>query len=99
MKGDNGQTCDQVCQPLGKVCNSDMQSTLTTDELVDNAFWVAGYHCKGFHKESQAHGAPFSTGWDGNDCAPIIAGITSSCTKNKNETHAPLCYCNAGNGH
>ena len=99
MKGDNGQTCNEVCVAFGKSCNSDKQSTLTTNELVANAFLVAGYNCKSFHSDSSSAGAPYSTGRDNDDCAPITAGTTSICTNNKNETHAPLCYCNAGNGH
>ena len=44
-------------------------------------------------------GAPFSTGRNSEDCAPITSGGTSVCNANRNPGHAALCYCDAGNFH
>ena len=41
-------------------------------------------------------GAPFSTGRNSEDCAPITSGGTSVCNANRNSGHAALCYCDAG---
>ena len=49
VKGANGQTCNEVCQTIGKVCNSGMQSSLNTNDKVKEAFKQAGYTCKSFH--------------------------------------------------
>jgi len=92
VKGGNGQSCDTVCSAIGKYCDAAKQSTLTTNELVRDAFAAAGYTCKGFHGARGYAGSPFSTGRN-EDCAPIIPGKTSSCTDNAASNHAALCYC------
>ena len=74
-----------------------MQSTITTNELVANAFLEAGYTCKGFHGAREYAGAPFSQGETGLDCAPLRSDATSVCTKPKYDHRSPLCYCEAGN--
>ena len=94
VKGSDGSNCDSVCSAVGSTCNSAMQSILTSNELVADAFAQAGYTCLGFHGARDYAGAPFSTGRNPDDCAPITAGGTlSSCASNPNGNHAPLCYC------
>ena len=96
MKGGDGKPCKEVCAALGRTCNSDQQSTLTTNDLVGNAFLKAGYSCRSFHMEANYAGAPFSTGRNNDDCAPITAGSRSSCTGNLYPHHSALCYCDGG---
>ena len=94
--GANGEVCDAVCGALGSTCNSRMQSSLTTNELVRNAFSDAGYVCNGYHRPEDYAGTPFSTG-RGDDCAPMKeGGRRSSCTKNFYRHHKPLCFCGSG---
>ena len=95
MKGGAGQACNEACGALGKVCNSTMQSTITTNELVANAFLEAGYSCKSFHPPRGYAGVPFSQGTS-NDCAPINSGATSVCTTPYFNFLSALCYCDGG---
>ena len=97
MKGGNGQTCKEVCEALGRTCNNDWPSILVTDDLVASAFFAAGYSCKSFHRRTNIAGAPFSTGRDSDDCAPITPDAKSSCSENLYSHHAALCYCDIGN--
>ena len=99
MKGNDGQTCNDVCGAFGQVCNSVRQSALTTNEIVANTFLKAGYTCMSFAEASNHDGAPFSTGNAGADCAHVADGYTSTCTENEYSHHAALCYCEAGNKH
>jgi len=93
VKGANGKNCNEVCSGAGGSCDSAMQSSLTTDDKVKDAFASVGYTCKGFHPAENYDGAPFSTGRE-DDCAPIKAGgRASSCTGNIYGHHAALCYC------
>merc|ERR1711937_977411 len=49
VKGPNGKTCDQVCGGMGKKCDINKQSSLTSNSKVGAAFKEAGYNCKGYH--------------------------------------------------
>ena len=99
MKGGAGQTCNDVCGALAKTCNSEKQSTLTTNELVSNAFLEAGYSCKSFRGHRDYAGTPYSTGRLADDCSPITPGAKSICTGNKYTNHYALCYCEEGKRH
>ena len=92
IKGDKGQSCDQVCQAQGLECDANKQSELTSNAAVSSAFKEAGYDCKGFHGARSYAGTPFSTGRD-DDCAPIKMGATSVCHHNNVRDHSALCYC------
>ena len=95
--GDKGSTCDQTCGKTNSKCDPDMQSSLTTNELVNAAFLKAGYKCKSFHAPRNYPGAPFSCGRSGDDCAPFHAGgAKSSCTATSYSTISPLYYCKGG---
>ena len=91
--GEKKITCDQVCQQEGLVCDASAQSALTSQTALDAAFKQAGYTCKGFHGPRNYAGTPFSTGRDGDDCAPLMSGAQSVCDDNFLARHAPLCYC------
>ena len=94
IKGENGQTCNEVCQAVGKQCNAKAQSSLDTNEKVAAAFLEAGYTCKSFHGQRGYAGTPFSTGRTEEDCAPMTSGGSKSvCDGNSHSNHAPLCYC------
>lgn len=45
--GTPGQTCNEVCYPLGGTCNSAMQSSLTSCALIIEAMTAAGGSCPG----------------------------------------------------
>jgi len=90
--GEKGATCDKTCQSKGMLCDADKQSTITTQSAVKNAFSDAGYECKSFHDSRDYAGAPFRTGKDNDDCAPLIAGSKSVCNGNLHNQY-PLCYC------
>ena len=92
MKGLNGVDCGTTCTRIGLACNSQIQSTLTSNALVARAFLKAGYTCNGFHGSRGYAGSPFSTGRS-DDCAPITSGTQSTCTENPNANHSALCYC------
>merc|ERR1712088_492277 len=96
FKGENGQTCNEVCQAVGKQCNAEMQSSLDTNEKVAAAFLQTGYTCKSFVPNGREYaGTPFSTGRPGDDCCPMISGGKNSvCDGNAYDHHAALCYCN-----
>ena len=93
VKGANGKSCDAVCEASGGACDSDKQSVLTTTAVVKDAFTQAGYTCKGFHGARDYPGAPFSTGKNGSDCAPIKTGAKSSCATNNGGNLSALCFC------
>ena len=93
VKGGGGQTCDQVCHAQNLICDADRQSDLTSNAAVAFAFKEAGYVCKSFHPARSYGGAPFSTGRDADDCAPLIPGTKSVCNQNTNGRSSALCYC------
>lgn len=95
IKGAAGQTCDEVCEESGRMCDSAMQSSLTTNEAVEDAFRLAGYHCKSVGGSNDDGGAPFSTGRSEDDCYAFSSakGRFSACDKNENQLHSPLCFC------
>ena len=95
IKGESGQTCNEVCQAVGKQCNAEAQSSLDTNEKVAAAFLEAGYTCKSFVPNGRDYaGTPFSTGRSRDDCAPMkTSGKKSVCNGNRNRWHAPLCFC------
>ena len=107
IKGAGGQTCNEVCGAVGKICNSQMQSSLTTNEKVRDAFEAAGYTCRSYGPPRSYPGAPFSTGRAGDDCFPFGGGVGYSaghsnheysvCDENPFSNHSPLCYCTEGN--
>ena len=94
FKGDNGATCDQVCNAAaGRICDASKQSTLTSEAAVGAAFKEAGYECKSYHDARDYPGTPFSTGRNKDDCAPVKSGGKSVCNKNQEKPHSALCYC------
>ena len=97
IKGENGQTCNEVCQAVGKQCNAEAQSSLDTNEKVAAAFLEAGYTCKSFVPNGRDYaGTPFSTGRGGDDCCRMRSGGKSVCDGNAVYYHAPLCNCVRG---
>ena len=68
--GKFGETCQQVCNRNGRICNVEKQSSLITNQLVVEKMAEAGYTCKGFHHLIN-FGIPFSSGQDGQDCGPM----------------------------
>jgi len=92
IKGPNGKDCNSVCQSKGRACNSGRMSALQSNAKVGAAFRAAGYTCKGYHGPRSYAGTPFSTA-RGDDCAPVTAGKTVSCTGNAAGHHSALCCC------
>ena len=88
-----GKTCKETCSKSGRVCNSDVQSHLTTNELVREKMALAGHICQGFHDSRDYPGAPFATERDDNDCAPMKSGKRSICYGVQFPNIRPLCYC------
>ena len=66
---------------------------LTTNELVEEKMKEAGHICLGFHPPREYAGAPFSTGRQDENCAPITDGKQSVCDANKDPSHRALCCC------
>jgi hypothetical protein len=99
VKGLYGQVCNDVCASIGKVCSSDEPSSLNTYDQVRDAFASAGYTCRGRGGGRSYAGAPFSTGRDSDDCFWIGSGAVSSCSRDQNPGHAPLCYCKASHSY
>ena len=93
--GEPGETCQQVCNKKGQYCNAEMQSTLTTNELLAEKMAEAGYTCKGFHGARNYAGSPFSTGRN-DDCGPMTSGSKSVCDGQSYSSHRSLCYCEGG---
>merc|ERR1712070_393445 len=94
VKGANGATCDATCKARGKTCDVSELNKLTSNAKVGAAFKQAGYTCKGYHAPRDYAGTPFSTARS-DDCAPVIAGRTVTCSSNTHGHHAALCYCKA----
>ena len=93
VKGANGQDCNTVCGNLGRVCNADKQSALTTDKVLLAAFLDAGYTCQSFGGTRNYAGTPFSTGRAGDDCYGVTAGSHVGCSGNSYGHHSALCRC------
>ena len=70
-----------------------MQSTLFTNELLEEAMAEAGHECGSFHSPDSYAGTPLATGRSDDDCTPINEGVTSSCTENRVARYQALCYC------
>ena len=83
---------------MGRYCNAEKQSALTSNQLVAEKMAEAGYKCKGFVGARGYPGTPFSTGRN-DDCAPLISGSKSVCDGNQNPGHRALCYCDESKIH
>ena len=95
VRGDKGQTCEETCSGLGRTCDSEEQSKLTTNEKVAAAFLKAGYTCKNFYVDGRDYaGTPFSSPTNNDrDCARMKKGSESVCNANNHGHHYPLCFC------
>jgi len=91
-QGNAGGTCDAKCTSVGLKCNAEEQSTLTTCELVTDAFAKAGFECNGCPGSRDYNGSPFLQ--NGKNCYFFTPGDKKSvCNANGANNHAPLCYC------
>eukprot|EP01083_Nonionella_stella_P086905 241613_1 len=93
IKGDNGLTCNQVCEALGASCNIEVQSTIQSCDAVTEAFAETGYTCASCISSRSYAGTPFSTARVGDDCYPLSSGAESVCNGNVYGHHSALCYC------
>lgn len=96
--GNEGETCNDVCSKMGRICNMERQSLLNTNDLVQQKMLEAGHTCKGFREPSNIAGAPFSTNQIANDCTPIEKGTVSQCDTNEYMENRALCYCDIAEG-
>jgi len=91
-EGEMGGTCDAKCTSVGLKCNAEEQSTITSCELMKDAFAKAGFECKSCPSSRDYAGSPFR-GSTQNDCYFLTPGAKSVCDANQIDGHAPLCYC------
>lgn len=92
VKGGKGSVCNDVCGAIGKTCNPDEPSKLTTYALLVSAFKKAGYTCNGEQRGGKDYpSTPFETS-DGF-CYWMLPGGKSVCDKSSFRHYSPLCYC------
>ena len=92
--GENGETCQSVCNKTGRTCNQIEQSKITTSELLKKAMLKAGHICS-FHPAAEHRdypGTPFISSKN-NVCTYLTNGSTSVCDSNSYGHHRALCYC------
>ena len=110
IKGDGGQTCKEVCGAVGKICNSEMQSSITSRSKMQAALVAAGYAsgCSSYKGGRSYAGAPFISRGVCYSFAPNKGGYApaneakydnSVCDTNPFPRHSPLCYCIKGKFH
>ena len=91
--GENGETCQSVCNKTGRICNQAEQSKLTSPELLAKAMLEAGHTCSIIKDHRDYAGTPFySSSSDG--CVYLTPGATSVCDSISYGHHRALCYCN-----
>ena len=74
------------------------QSSVTTNERIQQFMLKAGHACKGFRAPTNAAGAPFSTNQVDSDCAPIKNGSLSQCDAKEYSEYKALCFCEEAKG-
>ena len=110
IKGAGGQTCNEVCGAVGKICNSEMQSSITSRSKMQAALVAAGYAsgCSSYQGGRSYAGAPFISRGACYSFAPNKGGYApaneakydnSVCDRNTYSHHMPLCYCTKGKFH
>jgi len=92
--GGKGEACNLVCEGIGKRCNKDRQSTITSKESFEVAYSEAGHQmCEDKYVTQRKYaGAPFVAD-DGKTCVFLTKGAKSVCTPPLVPDHKPLCYC------
>ena len=90
--GENGETCQSVCNKTGRICNQVEQSKLTSAELLEKAMLKAGHTCNSIGGHREYDGTPYVS--SANDaCTYLTNGTTSVCDGNRYGHHRALCYC------
>jgi len=101
--GGKGEPCNLVCERIGKKCNADRMSTITSKDSFKEAIIEAGFQLVADVGEGgmcvedeftfrKYAGAPLVAN-DGRTCVPLTFGGKSVCDKVKVRHHRPLCYC------
>merc|ERR1712179_420155 len=90
--GNKNESCESVCAKTERVCNSDEQSKITTEDLFEDAMKKAGHRsCQKFiHRDYS--GVPLIAD-NGKTCVYLTSGAKSVCHDVKFAPHRPLCYC------
>ena len=90
--GENGETCQAVCNQTGRTCNQVEQSKITSSDLLKKAMLKAGHTCSSISEDRAYPGTPYTNSRN-NVCTYLTNGATSVCDGNSYKHHRALCYC------
>lgn len=89
--GQPNASCAATCAATGRTCDAEMQSQITSHDIMAERMHELGRECVAGGHRSYA-GAPFYRS-EQNDCFHLTPGSSSTCGEILHPNHEPLCYC------